>query len=60
MKAVQKNLDLKYIIFQTFALAYLALCRGSVVSAIIHFEAFFVILLFKNKRLFWPTAIFFY
>ena len=60
MKAVQKNLDLKYIIFSGIALGMSCLCRAVVLYLPIFIVSYFVILLFKKdkKRLFLGTAVF--
>lgn len=60
MKAVQKNLDLKYIIFSGIALGISCLCRAVVLYLPIFIVSYFVILLFKKdkKRLFLGTTVF--
>jgi 4-amino-4-deoxy-L-arabinose transferase-like glycosyltransferase len=60
MKAVQKNLDLKYIIFSGIALGMSCLCRAVVLYLPIFIVFYFVMLLFKKdkKRLFLGAAVF--
>lgn len=60
MKAVQKNLDLKYIIFSGIALGISCLCRAVVLYLPIFIVFYFAILLFKKdkKRLFLGTTVF--
>lgn len=60
MKAVQKNLDLKYIIFSGIALGMSCLCRTVVMYLPIFIVSYFVILSVKKdkKRLFLSTVVF--
>lgn len=60
IKAIQKYLDIKYIIFSGVALGLSCLCRAVVMYLPIFIVSYFVILLFKKdkKRLFLGTAVF--
>lgn len=59
MKAVQKNLDVKYIIFSGIALGMSCLCRAVVLYLPVFIVLYLVIILFKDKkRLFLGTTVF--